>query len=309
VKAVDQQPPAPTVPRPPDDRPVRVFLVGSPRSGTTLLRALLAAHSQVASFPETHFFDNVVRAEGWRHGGWRRRLGIPLPDAPNAIDRLVALGIVEPNQIAVRHPPATIREYAELLTEALDEVARASHASHWLEKTPDHLHYVREIERYIPGSRIVHMIRSGRAVVASLFDAQRTRPDIWGQPRTISNLVKAWGSDLRRSRACIGRPNHTFVSYERLVADPGAVMGRLCPCLRLPADESTVERMLRDYPLAGMRSTGSVRSPMHWDGGVAGDIGNRNDAKFYALFSVSERAQIDHALAAEARGVDAFPFL
>ena len=34
----------------------RVFIVGCPRSGTTLLQAMLASHETVYSFPETHFF-------------------------------------------------------------------------------------------------------------------------------------------------------------------------------------------------------------------------------------------------------------
>ena len=37
----------------------RVFLVGCPRSGTTLLQCLLAANSHLASFPETHFFERM----------------------------------------------------------------------------------------------------------------------------------------------------------------------------------------------------------------------------------------------------------
>lgn len=32
----------------------RLFLVGCPRTGTTLIQSLLAAHSQIASFPESH---------------------------------------------------------------------------------------------------------------------------------------------------------------------------------------------------------------------------------------------------------------
>ncbi|NJL55543.1 sulfotransferase [bacterium] len=32
-----------------------LFLVGCPRSGTTLLQSMLASHPQIASFPETKF--------------------------------------------------------------------------------------------------------------------------------------------------------------------------------------------------------------------------------------------------------------
>jgi hypothetical protein len=34
----------------------RIFLVGAPRSGTTILQSLLAAHPEVISFPESKFF-------------------------------------------------------------------------------------------------------------------------------------------------------------------------------------------------------------------------------------------------------------
>src|ERR1043166_465784 len=71
----------------------RIFLVGCARSGTTLLQSLLAAHSSIASFPETHFFAATVGQTGRRRFGlrpashgdrvrfllsdWRVRLGIP----------------------------------------------------------------------------------------------------------------------------------------------------------------------------------------------------------------------------------------
>ncbi|HEV2472658.1 MAG TPA: sulfotransferase, partial [Chthonomonadales bacterium] len=56
----------------------RVFLVGCVRSGTTLLQSLLAAHSEIASFPETDFFRYLVgqsreRWEGMRPAKWKTR--------------------------------------------------------------------------------------------------------------------------------------------------------------------------------------------------------------------------------------------
>ena len=35
----------------------RIFVVGAPRSGTTLVQGLLAAHSSLTSFTESHFFS------------------------------------------------------------------------------------------------------------------------------------------------------------------------------------------------------------------------------------------------------------
>lgn len=41
---------------------IRLFIVGCPRSGTTLLQCLLAAHSQMISFPESHLHYDFDRA-------------------------------------------------------------------------------------------------------------------------------------------------------------------------------------------------------------------------------------------------------
>lgn len=41
---------------------IRVFVVGCPRSGTTLLQCLLAAHSQLISFPESHLHYDFSKA-------------------------------------------------------------------------------------------------------------------------------------------------------------------------------------------------------------------------------------------------------
>jgi hypothetical protein len=204
----------------------------------------------------------------------------------------------------------TVGQYAALLADALDDVARESGASHWLEKTPGHLRYVREIERHIPGSKIIHMIRSGPAVIASLHEAHRVRPDIWGPSPAVSRLVGVWRSDLRRSRACVGRPNHSFVSYERLVADPADVLGRLCPFVELPADAATLDQMLSDFPSAGRRSTGSVRDPMPWNENADGaEIRNRNADKFQTIFTPVEQAEIERAVAREDPIMHSFPFL
>ena len=37
-----------------------VFIIGSARSGTTLLQSMLASHPEVYSFPETHFFRGTI---------------------------------------------------------------------------------------------------------------------------------------------------------------------------------------------------------------------------------------------------------
>src|SRR5687768_3975926 len=42
----------------------RIFVVGCPRSGTTLVQSLLAAHSKIVTFTESHLFDKGFRSLG-----------------------------------------------------------------------------------------------------------------------------------------------------------------------------------------------------------------------------------------------------
>ncbi len=48
----------------------RVFIVGAPRSGTTLLQSMLAAHPRTVSFPETQYFVSSGGLAERRLLGW-----------------------------------------------------------------------------------------------------------------------------------------------------------------------------------------------------------------------------------------------
>src|SRR5947207_10054330 len=47
--------------RAPERRPPAPFVVGVPRSGTTLVRLMLDAHPDLAIPPETHFLPKLIR--------------------------------------------------------------------------------------------------------------------------------------------------------------------------------------------------------------------------------------------------------
>jgi hypothetical protein len=287
---------------------VRIFLVGCPRSGTTLLQSLLFAHPRVISFPETHFFPKVVTSNR------RGRLGLASRQAGEAIEYLIGLDLLGPGEAS--RQPLTVRGHARLLTKTLDAAAHRSGSSHWLEKTPNHVHYLREIERHVPNAKIVHMIRSGEAVVASLQEAALKRPDVWPR-RSIRELLEVWRSDLHRSRSRVGRPNHAFVSYERLVAHPHSVLRTLCAFLELPVDDAVVDRMVSDHAVTGtqiagyvrLTESGPTREAEPWKADLDAPIRNRNAGKFPTVFTPGERAEIERAVGREEPVMNSFPFL
>jgi len=147
----------------------RVFLVGCPRSGTTLLQSLLFAHPQVISFPETFFFVHVANERGWR-----RRIGLAKPQSGRAITTIREM--VGDDSVSRRRRPLTIAGHADQFVRSLDATAQRAGATAWVEKTPSHLHRVGVIEQYVRSARFVHIVRDAWAAVASLHKVTHEHP-------------------------------------------------------------------------------------------------------------------------------------
>lgn len=285
-----------------DDAPaIHVFLVGFPRSGTTLVQSLLAAHPDVLSLPETFFF-----VHGFPSG---RRWRLPRrahPDAQVRLRELEAHGIeVAPRGIGESSPIASAGPTVRRFVRSLDATAHRRGKLAWVEKTPSHLHYIDAIERYVPDAKFVHIVRNGASAIASLYSVTHEHPDAWGGARSLEECISRWRSDIQRTCDCTDRASHAFVSYERLVDDSPAVLLSLTRRLGLRSDLETVESMLANY--AG--TTSAIVDDEPWKASVATPIVNRNTARMTELFSPTERDQIERSVAPEQQLLADLPLL
>lgn len=285
----------------------RAFIVGCPRSGTTLLQSLLFAHPDVYSLPETFFFLRAVP-----RAGRRRRLGIAAVRAPEALAQLAELGApARPTRV----PRIATAQYTAAFVDALDDAARAHGATLWLEKTPDHLTCVADITRYVAGAKFIHLIRGGEAVVASLSELSRAHPTVWRIRDSPAELAERWAASVRRSAEWTAADGHVLVSFEHLVSSPTRVLAGLLRFLGLDAAAPSVERLLADYRDSSAGVTGRLdRSSSHliaepWKAKVAGPIYKDTAPKFDTLFSPGEREQIREIVAATQPVVDRLPLL
>jgi hypothetical protein len=281
------------------DSPGRIFVVGFPRSGTTLLQALLASHPRVLSLPETFFFDRLVPVPQWT-----RALKRPSQPKRARLDTLAA----RDRRLAPWKGRAAIPDpLAGLLTQrfvaALDEELERGALDAWLEKTPSHLHRIPLITRHVPDARFVHIVREGLPAVSSLFTVSHEHPLQWGE-RTHVQCADRWCEDIRISASYANHPAHSFISYEQLVGDPGRNIALLLGRLGLRSDPETLAAMLEEY---GVRSAEVVtREP--WKQGVTGVIANQNRARSAALDPKQKREVTDRIEGCEA-GAERLPFL
>lgn len=259
-----------------------IFLVGCPRSGTTLLQSLLAAHPEVISFPESKFFEYLVPQYEPR----RLKLGIASRRLrPMLVNFFEEIGHCE-LQRRLPLTPLFMRQYVNLFRSSLNKIASSQGKSIWIEKTPGHLHYIDSIEKFLPDAKVIHILRNGSDVVASLQDAFQTNPKIWGEAyQTIDGCIDEWIRDLEITKAHIHKPNHTLIKYEKLVEIPQEVLEKICEFIGIGFDEKMLENY-RDV------SKQLIRDREQWKGSVSSNIQNANSQKFYKVFNEKQRQYI-----------------
>lgn len=218
----------------------RIFVVGVPRSGTTLVQSLLAAHRRVTSFTESHFFSRHFRLVPWTSTAlWTRDVAPRVQEfsAENGIDPA-------PGGLASFAPasprPWRSRSTARRLLALLDHVAVQRGAPIWIEKTPRHLRYTPFLSSLYPADRqphVIHVIRDGLETVASLHTASQH----WQRPYDLATCVRRWNADVAFSLRLLWRQSvdpealrrHHVVIYEDLTRQPEVVLRPLLAALRL----------------------------------------------------------------------------
>jgi hypothetical protein len=206
------------------------FLVGSGRSGTTLLRAIFDSHPELAVPDEVSFIIRLARPHYARRYGWPRRFEPePLVDLLLGNASLRRWGLSEDEvRTAVLEPAAT--SFAEAVRRLYAAYAAGRGKSRYADKTPMHVLYVRRLAARFPEARFVHLIRDGRDVALSYRQAA------WG-PATIDDAAVEWRRRVGRGReagARLGPARYVEVKYEELVAEPEPVVRSLCSFLELP---------------------------------------------------------------------------
>ncbi|MEM8504568.1 MAG: sulfotransferase [Cyanobacteria bacterium P01_D01_bin.1] len=269
----------------------RLFLVGCARSGTTLLQSLLASHPEVASFPESNFFNHLFPHSEPK----RKRLGIISRRAkPTLVAFLKESGYEGDRLSPLALFPWQLTAY---FSKTLDQITAQKTKTTWIEKTPSHLYHLDYITQHIDRPKFIHIIRTGKDTVASLYDVRRKYPRRWAnEPPSIEMAVERWIKDVSISLRCADLPNHFLLRYEDLVANPQATLTALCEFMEL----DFFPAMLSGYA-ATASQVSLAREP--WKAGVSLPIRNANATKFYSLFSSQQQEYISQRVSAVDRAV------
>jgi hypothetical protein len=217
-----------------------ILLVGAPRSGTTLLRALLNRHPRIGLCDESYFHFWIGR---------RERLFGDLADARNrarAVDRYLELRRIRRLGFDLaalrRHLIDHATSAATLFLELMRFCAAAAGKVRFGDKTPHHALVARELLRWFPRARLIHLVRDPRDVVESL----RRMP--WSSGSLVSD-ARLWRDCVDGVERC-GPQAALAVRFETLVERPEAELRRVCefigeefrPAMVAPGPTATSDR-------------------------------------------------------------------
>ena len=273
----------------------RFFLVGCPRSGTTLLQSLIVAHSQVASFPESKFFQKIVVPGS---------IYYPFNLAPRKSRFIFKQFLAELNyqelEGLLRPWAIFIPQYINSFIRALDEVSITQGKSYWLEKTPEHLRRINAIESYLKGAKFIHIVRNGTDTIASLYEMTQKYPQTWGKPRKLDRYIDRWQQDIMITSQHLHKPNHFLVRYETLVKEPETTLQGVCQFLGIPFEKSMLKRR-------ASAAKSLVRSRERWKELNYQDLKVANSHKFQQIFSGQEQDYIVRKLEEQPWDLNNFP--
>ena len=204
-----------------------VFIVGAPRSGTTLLQTILAHHPELYSAPETSFFNRIIPALG---ASFRS----PSRLVPNTAITTIESDFEYMTGIKLDLRPRLAEESdIKSVFESIMESFNHEEKRQWVEKTTNHARCMPLIQRFYPEAKFIHVIRDPVDSVGSMC---QIRPVDVNDLRIryvspITGFARVWQKCVTSALSFPNQEQVCHVSYEDILGDPKGQIQRVCEFL------------------------------------------------------------------------------
>ena len=229
-----------------------IFIVGSERSGTTLLRLMLTSHPSVAVPPEGDFLTRI-RADKPQSVAQQQAFIKAFLSVEKCREWGLSAALLREG-IAMMQP----RTWPELAAVPYWTwlAVNFPNANRWGDKNPSHIHRLPQLLAMYPTAKFVHIIRDGRDVATSWLGVP------FG-PTDAATAAVTWSRAVLAGRQAAGAHPGRFceVHYEDLVRNPEPALRNLCAFL---GEEFSPEMM--GYAAANQQRALVPKHRLAWHG-------------------------------------------
>ena len=219
-----------------------VFVVGHPRSGTTLLQSLVATQLTPAIFPETHFFS-IVRS--------LIQVAGDVVDNDSLEKSMVflneKLNLSPQCKQYLRNTASEKQLSPKMMFEALvyDQLSKNLSTeqirdARWMEKTPDHAEHLEVIHRFYPDAKFIFVVRDPQRAILS-----RRKHFIWNNESSwpIDRHADRWLTTINSvDQFFDNNPEKIhYVRFEDVVQDQQEQISAICRFLEIPFSAELLE--------------------------------------------------------------------
>lgn len=202
-----------------------IFVVGSPRSGTSLLSRILDSHPNIGIPFESHIYPRLY--------SWRKCYG-DMSETKNkerlvrdilSLETLKSWDKVPKKQEIVENFEG--ESFHDAFRATIESWLAGKQKNRWGEKTPHNIFFWESIIEGIPDSKFIHIIRDGRDVALS-WKKVRFGPEHF---YPISELWKEYIEEVEKLKYRVGTKKVHEVKYEKILTNPKKEIGDICSFL------------------------------------------------------------------------------
>lgn len=193
-----------------------IFIIGSPRSGTTMLRDILSKCPEINVLPETGFYDRIWAARRYmgcfRFNGARKKLSWHLMN--DCIDP--KFGEFQSAEKKLEQDLLQLQKFDHIsVFNAVANALSADGHNFVVEKTPHHIYFLKELAHWYPQAKFIYIVRNPVDVITSYMG----RADF---SKNHVNIAVEWSEANRIATVCMGllRDRMISVKYEDIIDDP-----------------------------------------------------------------------------------------
>lgn len=215
-----------------------LFIIGSPRSGTTWLQTMISSHPMVCSTVELTLYSRYIASwiNYWKQesipikqGKWYQ--GLPVVWSEKEFYSFLKLFLEKVYEKVILNNP---------------------NATHIIDKHPMYSYYVEDINNLLPRSKFIHLIRDGRDVTVSMIAANQTMGFGAGN---IRDAALEWKNYVNAAKKASKYENRYIeIKYEDLINSGNEILKKVFEFCELSFTDKEIHKILDNHRFEIMKS-------------------------------------------------------